>query len=48
MDQIRGRLFMAIEAVGLPKSQENAFKGIVRTFSYESQARLESILRGDE
>jgi hypothetical protein len=47
MDMLRGRLFMAIEAVGLPQKQEAAFKSLVRTLTYEDQARLESILRGD-
>lgn len=48
MDRLRGRLFHAVEALGLPERQETAFKGLVRTLTYEDQARLESILRGGE
>lgn len=48
MDTLRGRLFMAIEAAGLRPKQEEALKRLVRTLSYDDQAKLESIFRGDE
>lgn len=46
MNRLRGRLFGAIEATGLPEKQENALKSLVRQASYDAQANLESILRG--
>lgn len=46
MNRLRGRLFGALEAVGLPDKQENAVKGLVRTLTYEIQASLEATLRG--
>ena len=45
-NRLRGRLFQAIEAIGLPEKQENAIKGVIRTTTYESQANLEAALRG--
>jgi hypothetical protein len=45
-NRLRGRLFETIECAGLPKTQEDAFKGLVRKTSYDAQADLESILRG--
>lgn len=48
MNRLRGRLFGAIEATGMPLKQENACKGLVRQLTYDAQANLESILRGGE
>lgn len=45
MNRLRGKLFGAIEAAGLPERQENALKGLIRTLSYDAQAGLESALR---
>lgn len=42
---LRGKLFGAIEAVGLPERQENAIKGLIRRASYEAQAELEAAIR---
>lgn len=44
-DRLRGRLFEAIEAFGLVQRQEDAAKRLIRRITYESQARLEAILR---
>lgn len=46
MNRLRGRLFGAIEAVGLPERQENAVKGLIRQLTYDAQANLEATLRG--
>jgi hypothetical protein len=46
MNRLRGRLFQLVEACGLPDHQEHALKGCVRTTTYESQADIESALRG--
>jgi hypothetical protein len=46
MNRLRGRLFQAIEAVGLPERQETAIKGLIRTTTYDAQADLEATLRG--
>ena len=46
MNRVRGHLFGAIEAVGLPERQENAIKGLIRTLTYDAQANLEAVLRG--
>lgn len=48
MDRLRGRLFGALEVLNLPDKQEAAFKSLVRTLTYEDQATLESIIRGEE
>jgi hypothetical protein len=45
MNRLRGRLFGTIEAVGLPKTQENAIKGLIRTLTYDLQADLEESLK---
>jgi hypothetical protein len=45
-NRLRGNLFGALEAAGMPQRQENAMKGLVRKLTYEAQADLESILRG--
>jgi hypothetical protein len=44
-DRLRGRLFQAIEATGMPARQEDAVKGLVRVLSYDTQGRLEARLR---
>lgn len=44
-NRLRGRLFGAIEAIGLPIRQENAIKGLIRHLTYDSQANLEAALR---
>ncbi|MCU1500596.1 MAG: hypothetical protein JWM47_4549 [Acidimicrobiales bacterium] len=46
MNRLRGRLFGAIEAIGLPEKQETAIKGLIRQLTYAGQADLESTLRG--
>jgi hypothetical protein len=46
MNRLRGRLFQAVEAVGLPSGQEHAVKGLIRTITYDAQANLEEALRG--
>lgn len=48
MNRLRGTLFGAIEAVGLPEKQENALKGLVRQLSYDAQGHIESALRRAE
>lgn len=45
MNRLRGRLFGAIEATGMPTKQENAVKGLIRQLTYDTQANLESHLR---
>lgn len=45
MNRLRGRLFGAVEATGMPVKQERAFKGLIRQTTYDAQANLESIIR---
>lgn len=45
MNRLRGRLFGALEATGMPVKQENAIKGLVRQLTYDTQANLEAMLR---
>lgn len=45
MNRLRGRLFGAIEATGMPEKQERAIKGLIRQLTYDAQADLESTLR---
>jgi hypothetical protein len=45
MNRLRGRLFAVVEAVGLPRKQENAIKGLIRTTTYDLQADLEESLK---
>lgn len=47
MNRLRGRLFQAVEACGLPEKQERAFKGLIRQTTYDAQADLESALKGE-
>jgi hypothetical protein len=47
MNRLRGKLFQAVEAAGLPDKQEKAIKGLIRQLTYEAQANLESTLRGE-
>jgi hypothetical protein len=47
MNRLRGRLFGAIEATGMSSKQENAIKGLIRHLTYDAQANLESIVRGN-
>lgn len=46
MNRLRGKLFMVVEAAGLPVTQEDAVKKLIRQVSYEVQANVESSLRG--
>jgi hypothetical protein len=46
MNRLRGRLFEAIEATGMPDKQEGAVKRLIRTLTYDAQANIESALRG--
>jgi hypothetical protein len=45
MDRLRGRLFQLIELADLPPQKTAAFKGCVRTTTYDAQADLEGLLR---
>jgi hypothetical protein len=45
MNRLRGRLFQLIELADLSSRQEAAFKGCVRTTTYDAQADLEALLR---
>lgn len=45
MNRLRGRLFGAIEATGMPQKQENAIKGLIRQLTYDAQGNLEAIIR---
>jgi hypothetical protein len=45
MNRFRGRMFQAIEAVGLPDKQETALKGVIRHTTYDIQSSLEATLR---
>jgi hypothetical protein len=45
MNRLRGRLFGAIEATGMPQKQENAIKGLIRQLTYDAQADLEESLQ---
>lgn len=47
MNRVRGRLFGAIEAAGLPDRQTNALKGLVRQTTYDAQTEMEQTLRED-
>jgi hypothetical protein len=46
MDRLRARLFDLVEVTDMPERQQRAFKGLVRTLTYDSQATLEALLRG--
>jgi hypothetical protein len=48
MNRLRGKLFGAVEAAGLPDKQENALKGLVRQLTYDAQGNLEATLRRGE
>lgn len=45
MDRLRGRLFQLVEATGMADGQQHAFKGCIRSTTYDAQAELESALR---
>lgn len=45
MNRLRGRLFGAVEATGMPARQEEAVKRLIRQASYDVQADVESALR---
>lgn len=47
-DRLRGRLYELVEACGLRRKQEEAFKRLIRKMCWDAQARLESRLRGKE
>jgi hypothetical protein len=48
MGRLRGRLFEAIEAAGLPERQEDALKRIIRRETYDAQTSLEEALKTGE
>jgi hypothetical protein len=48
MNRLRGRLFGAVEAVGLPEKQEKAIKGLVRVTTYDIQVDVEAALRSSK
>jgi len=43
--RLRRNLFETIEAAGMPAKQERAWKGVVRTLTYDAQANVEGALR---
>lgn len=43
--RLRRNLFEVIEATGMPKRQEDAWKSVIRTLTYDSQATVEGTLR---
>jgi hypothetical protein len=45
MNTLRGRMFGACEATGMPEKQESAFKNLIRQQTYETQRKLESTIR---
>jgi hypothetical protein len=45
MDRLRGRLLETVEAIGLPQTQEDAVKRIVRRTTFDSQGDLEANIR---
>lgn len=45
MNRLRGKLFGAIEATGMPTKQEDAVKNLIRHLTYDAQANLEATLR---
>ena len=45
MNRLRGRMFQAVEAAGLPIKQENALKRLIRQSTYDAQADLEQAVR---
>lgn len=44
-NRLRGRVFEALEATGMPEAQCTAIKRVVRRLTYDSQASLEALLR---
>jgi hypothetical protein len=47
MNRLRGRLFQLVELADLPDGKAQAFKGCIRTTTYDAQAELEATLRGN-
>lgn len=45
MNRLRARLFDLVEVAAMPDEQQRAFKGLIRTLTYDSQATLEALLR---
>jgi hypothetical protein len=45
MNRLRGRLFGAIETMGVPEKQEVAAKRLIRQLTYDVQADLEAALK---
>ena len=45
MGSLRGHLFGAVELMGMWPKQEEAFKGMIRGFTYDAQRHLEARLR---
>jgi hypothetical protein len=43
--RMRAHLFEMIEAAGFPQRQEDGFKGMIRTITYDAQATIEASLR---
>ena len=43
--RLRRNLFEMIEAAGMPPRQERAWKGVVRTMTYDAQATVEGAVR---
>jgi hypothetical protein len=46
--RLRRNLFEMVEATGMPKRQEDAWKSVIRTVTYDSQAAVEGALRRGE
>jgi hypothetical protein len=43
--RMRAHLFEMVEAAGMPQRQEDGFKGLIRTITYDSQATVEAAMR---
>jgi hypothetical protein len=46
-NRVRGQLFSAVEACGLPDKQERALKSLIRELTYNAQSNIEGALRGE-
>jgi hypothetical protein len=43
-NSVRGRLLSVIESVGMPQTQEEAIKTLIKSFSYQSQAVVAELI----
>lgn len=44
MNRLRGRLLGALESFGLPERQETAAKQLVKSLTYDAEARVKELL----